>query len=294
MSNPEITVPVVLVFSGHDPSGGAGVQADIEAIISQGVHPATIITALTVQDTVNVKRFVATDPALVIEQARAILDDMPVSCIKIGMIGSVALVEVIHSILKDYPDIPVVLDPVLVAGGGGALANEAVAKAMVNLLLPLTTILTPNAFESRALAALAALPSDTNEERGQSLLSLGPEYVLLKGGDEPATVPGGKPSTEVENWLFFGNQQPRRFAYERLPGQFHGSGCTLASAIAGLIAQASNADYVNAIHEAQEYTNQALFHAAQIGKGQWIPHRLFWADSEEENGSEPLQAPRIH
>ncbi len=158
MSKSDLSVPVVLVFSGHDPSGGAGVQADIEAIISQGVHPATVITALTVQDTVDVKRFVPTDPSLVIEQARAVLEDMPVQCIKIGMIGSVALVEVIHSILKDYPDIPVVLDPVLIAGGGGALANEDVAKAMINLLLPLTTILTPNAYESRALVKVAHGP----------------------------------------------------------------------------------------------------------------------------------------
>lgn len=285
MSKSDLSVPVVLVFSGHDPSGGAGVQADIEAIISQGVHPATVITALTVQDTVDVKRFVPTDPSLVIEQARAVLEDMPVQCIKIGMIGSVELVEVIHSILKDYPDIPVILDPVLVAGGGGTLANEDVAKAMINLLLPLTTILTPNAYESRALVKLAHIPANDLDARGQALLDMGPEYVLLKGGDEQ--------STEVENWLFTRHQPPRKFTYERLPGEFHGSGCTLASAIAGLIAQASDADYVNAIHEAQEYTSHALFHAAQIGRGQWIPHRLFWADSEDE-GEESNATPRIH
>ena len=285
MSKSDLSVPVVLVFSGHDPSGGAGVQADIEAIISQGVHPATVITALTVQDTVDVKRFVPTDPSLVIEQARAVLEDMPVQCIKIGMIGSVELVEVIHSILKDYPDIPVILDPVLVAGGGGTLANEDVAKAMINLLLPLTTILTPNAYESRALVKLAHIPANDLDARGQALLDMGPEYVLLKGGDEQ--------STEVENWLFTRHQPPRKFTYERLPGEFHGSGCTLASAIAGLIAQATDADYVNAIHEAQEYTSHALFHAAQIGRGQWIPHRLFWADSEDE-GEESNAVPRIH
>lgn len=285
MSKSDLNVPVVLVFSGHDPSGGAGVQADIEAIISQGVHPATVITALTVQDTVDVKRFVPTDPSLVIEQARAVLEDMPVQCIKIGMIGSVELVEVIHSILRDYPDIPVVLDPVLIAGGGGSLANEDVAKAIINLLLPLTTILTPNAYESRTLVKLAHIPANDLDARGQALLDMGPEYVLLKGGDEQ--------STEVENWLFTRHQPPRKFTYERLPGEFHGSGCTLAAAIAGLIAQATDADYVNAIHEAQEYTSHALFHAAQIGRGQWIPHRLFWADSEDE-GDESNAAPRIH
>lgn len=285
MSKSDLSVPVVLVFSGHDPSGGAGIQADIEAIISQGVHPACVITALTVQDTVNVKRFVPTDPSLVIEQARAVLEDMPVQCFKIGMIGSVALVEVIHSILKDYPDIPVVLDPVLIAGGGGSLSNEDVAKAIINLLVPLTTILTPNAYESRELVKLASIAADELDARGQALLDLGAEYVLLKGADEQ--------STEVENWLFTRHQPPRKFSYERLPGEFHGSGCTLAAAIAGLIAQATDADYVNAIHEAQEYTSHALFHAAQIGRGQWIPHRLFWADSEDD-GEKSSAAPRIH
>lgn len=286
MNTTENNVPVVLVFSGHDPSGGAGVQADIEAIISQGVHPATVITALTVQDTINVKRFVATDPNLVIEQARAVLEDMPVSCIKIGMIGSVVLVEVIHSILRDYPDIPVVLDPVLVAGGGGSLADEAVARAMISLLLPLSTVLTPNAFESRILTELAGGDARTVESRGAALLESGADFVLLKGGDEPGV--------EVENWLFSRHQPPRKFSYERFPGEFHGSGCTLAAAIAGLIAQASDADIGNAIHEAQEYTSHALYHAAQIGHGQWIPHRLFWADSPDEGESDVEQVTRIH
>ncbi len=286
MNTTENNVPVVLVFSGHDPSGGAGVQADIEAIISQGVHPATVITALTVQDTVNVKRFVATDPNLVIEQARAVLEDMPVSCIKIGMIGSVVLVEVIHSILRDYPDIPVVLDPVLVAGGGGSLADEAVARAMISLLLPLCTVLTPNALEARVLAELAGGDARTVESRGEALLEAGADFVLLKGGDEPGV--------EVENWLFSRHQPPRKFSYERFPGEFHGSGCTLAAAIAGLIAQAGDADIGNAIHEAQEYTSHALYHAAQIGHGQWIPHRLFWADSPDEGEADSDQVTRIH
>ncbi|WP_407275072.1 hydroxymethylpyrimidine/phosphomethylpyrimidine kinase [Halothiobacillus sp. DCM-1] len=286
MNTTESNVPVVLVFSGHDPSGGAGVQADIEAIISQGVHPATVITALTVQDTVNVKRFVATDPNLVIEQARAVLEDMPVACIKIGMIGSVVLAEVIHSILRDYPQIPVVLDPVLVAGGGGALADEAVARAILTLLLPLTTVLTPNAFESRVLVELAGGDARSIESRGAALIELGAAFVLLKGGDEPGV--------EVENWLFSGHQPPRKFAYERFPGEFHGSGCTLAAAIAGLIAQSSEVDVVNAIHEAQEYTSHALYHAAQIGRGQWIPHRLFWADSPDEGEEDATPVTRIH
>ncbi|MFP4251362.1 MAG: bifunctional hydroxymethylpyrimidine kinase/phosphomethylpyrimidine kinase [Guyparkeria sp.] len=274
-------VPVVLAIAGHDPSGGAGIHADIEAIVSQGVHPATAITALTVQDTVNVHGFVASDPKLVIDQALAVLKDMPVGAIKIGMLGTVELVEAVATVLARYPDIPVVLDPVLVAGGGGSLAENAVAAAIVEHLFPRATIVTPNAHEARVLAPDAA----DREQRGQMLSALGAEYVLLKGGDEPGE--------KVENWLY-GVEPPRRFVYERLAGQFHGSGCTLSSAIAGLIAQGS--DPINAIHEGLEYTHQTLMHAAAIGRGQLIPHRLFWADDEggADMNDEPPGSSRVH
>jgi len=274
-------VPVVLAIAGHDPSGGAGIHADIEAIVSQGVHPATAITALTVQDTVNVHGFVACDPKLVIDQSLAVLKDMPVGAIKIGMLGSVELVEAVASVLARYPDIPVVLDPVLVAGGGGSLADNAVAAAIVEHLFPRATIVTPNAHEARVLAPDAS----TLDQRGQMLSALGAEYVLLKGGDEPGE--------KVENWLY-GVEPPRRFVYERLAGQFHGSGCTLSSAIAGLIAQGS--DPVNAVHEGLEYTHQTLMHAASIGRGQLIPHRLFWADDESgpDMSDEPPGSSRVH
>ena len=274
-------VPVVLAIAGHDPSGGAGIQADIEAIVSQGVHPATAITALTVQDTVNVHGFVTSDPKLVIDQCLAVLNDLPVGAIKIGMLGTVELVEAVAGVLARHPDIPVVLDPVLVAGGGGSLGDNAVAAAIAEHLFPRATVATPNAHEGRVLAPDAR----DLQERGAMLSALGAEYVLLKGGDEPGE--------KVENWLF-GVEPPRRFVYERLAGQFHGSGCTLSSAIAGLIAQGS--DPVNAIHEALEYTHQTLMYAAAIGRGQLVPHRMFWADDEGGNdmNDEPPGSSRVH
>ncbi len=279
--NDPLDVPVVLAIAGHDPSGGAGIQADIEAIVSQGAHPATAITALTVQDTIDVQRFVPSEPSLVIDQALTVLRDMPVGAIKIGMLGSVEMVEAVATVLSRHPDIPVVLDPVLVAGGGGALGDKAVAAAMVEHLFPRATIVTPNAHEARVLAPNAR---DT-QERGVTLASLGSEYVLLKGGDEPGE--------KVENWLF-GVDPPRRFVYERLPGAFHGSGCTLSSAIAGLIAQGS--EPVNAVHEGLEYTHQTLMYAAAIGRGQLIPHRLFWADEDpgSDMNDEPPGSSRVH
>ncbi|NNG12675.1 MAG: hydroxymethylpyrimidine/phosphomethylpyrimidine kinase, partial [Halobacteria archaeon] len=145
-------IPVVLVFAGHDPSGGAGIQADIEALASQGCHAATVITALTTQDTLDVSDFRPLEVADVITQARAVLEDMPVAVFKLGMLGSVENVEAVHTILTDYPEIPVVLDPVLASGRGTALADEELVEAMKALLLPLTTVLTPNSLEARALA----------------------------------------------------------------------------------------------------------------------------------------------
>jgi len=262
------TVPVVLVFAGTDPSGGAGVQADIETLSSMGCHAAPVITAVTVQDTVDVKRYESMDPSLVVEQARAILEDVPVASIKIGMIGSVEIVEVIHTILLDYPELPVVLDPVVASGGGSMLADDDILDAMVNLLFPYVTILTPNSQEARAFAQEA----DNLDACAQEILENGCEYVLITGTHENTPT--------VINNLYSEQQLVESFNWERLPYSFHGSGCTLAVAIAGLLAQ--GLDPSNAIYEAQEYTWEALSHGYRIGMGQSIPNRLFWAHGDDD------------
>ncbi|MEW6691362.1 MAG: hydroxymethylpyrimidine/phosphomethylpyrimidine kinase [Pseudomonadota bacterium] len=260
--------PVVLVFAGLDPTGGAGLSADIEAIISQGCHTAPIATALTVQDTRDVIRVGQVDALLVVEQARALLEDVPVAAIKLGMLGSAAMVEAIHSILRDYPHIPVVLDPVLRAGGGTELADEELIEAMRELLIPQTTILTPNSEEARRLAPDA----DNLHACALSLLEQGSEYVLITGTHEP--------TPEVENLLFGGHRLLETFSWPRLPESYHGSGCTLASAIAGLLAQGH--EPMTAIHQAQDYTWQTLEQAYRLGRGQMIPNRLFWGGGEDD------------
>ena len=237
-------IPVVMSFAGNDPTGGAGIQADIEAIASMGAQAAPVITALTVQDTQNVQRIVPTEPSLIVEQARAVLEDMPVAAFKIGLIGSVENIEVIHSILHDYPEIPVVLDPILRAGGGTHLSGDEIQAAMRELLFPLTTVLTPNSEEARALAAEA----DNLEACAQELLDGGCELVLITGTHEN--------SERVENHLYGNRRLLETFTWERLPHSYHGSGCTLASSIAGLLAQ--GLEPFTAIHEAQEYTWEAL------------------------------------
>lgn len=260
-------IPVVIAVSGSDPTGGAGIQADIEALVSMGCHTAPVVTALTVQDTQRFMGFEPVNPMVLIQQIRAILEDMEVAAFKLGMLGSVGIVEAVHTILKDYPRLPVVLDPVLHSGSGGAeLAAADVRAAMIELLFPLTTVLTPNSLEARLL-----VPDAGNLEAcAYNLMDLGVEFVLITGAHEN--------TPNVVNTLYGNGRFIDNFTWERLPGAYHGSGCTLAAAIAGLLAH--GADPVHAMREAQEYTWEALKQGYRIGMGQYLPNRLFWAAAE--------------
>lgn len=256
--------PTVLVFAGHDPGGGAGIAADIEAIRANGAHPATIITAQTVQDTRAVQRFIPADPLLLREQALLLLQDLDVRAIKIGMVGITTIVEAIHSVLSEYPDIPVIFDPVMAGGGGGLLMDNEVREAMIELLLPRCLLLTPNSIEARRLAQHEQL-----DVCGQHLLELGCRYVLIKGSHEA--------TANIVHTLYHGTAVPQRFESPRLPHSYHGSGCTLASNIATHIAQGE--PVVNAVQLAQQYTLRTLQHAYAAGHGQLIPQRFLHADN---------------
>ncbi|MGI8738302.1 MAG: bifunctional hydroxymethylpyrimidine kinase/phosphomethylpyrimidine kinase [Gammaproteobacteria bacterium] len=271
MADKQKQVPVVLALAGLDPTGGAGLQADIEAIASMGSHAAPVITAVTAQDTNNVIGFTPLEAGLVVQQARAVLEDIPVAAIKIGMTGSVEVIEAIHTLLNDYPGLPVVLDPVLVAGGGGALAERSAATAINTLLLPHATVVTPNRLEAYALAPEA----DTLDACAMALLAYGAKYVLITGGDSGAKTAAGPVTNPVVNMLYGNNRVLESYQWERLPATYHGSGCTLAAALAGLLAQGN--EPFTAIHKAQEYTWRALQNGYRIGRGQHIPHRFFWA-----------------
>jgi len=256
--------PVVLSFSGHDPSGGAGIQADIETLSSHHCHSISVITALTEQDSQNVKKMLPQLPENIISQANTLLADMQVAVIKIGLVGHFQTAQAIAQILQQHPTIPVVFDPVLAAGGGASLSDNALLEAINTLLLPHTTVLTPNTQEARALTGL----SET-QACGAALLEKGCDYVLITGADEPTAV--------IENHLFYEPQKTEIFRWDRLPYHYHGSGCTLASSIAGLMAQ--GLDTFSAITEAQDYTWNSLEAAYQIGKGQYKPQRFFWVEA---------------
>jgi hydroxymethylpyrimidine/phosphomethylpyrimidine kinase len=257
--------PVVLSFSGHDPSGGAGVQADIETLLSHRCHAASVITALTEQDSRNVKKLIPQCSEAIINQANTLLDDLPVKAFKIGLIGHHETAEAIHAILKQHPQIPVILDPVLAAGGGAELSTVKLIATIVDLLLPCTTVLTPNSEEARKLAGLVDL-----NDCGVELLKQGCDYVLITGSHEA--------TSSVNNRLFHDHRCWETYSWDRLPYSYHGSGCTLASAIAALIAHGLAP--IQAVMEAQEYTWNSLNNAYQPGKGQHMPNRFFWMDED--------------
>lgn len=252
--------PIVLCLSGHDPSGGAGIQADIEAILAQNCHAAPAVTALTVQNTIDVIDFKILDRVWVLSQANTILTDMPVSAIKLGMLGSIEMVDTIIEIIHKNTRLPIICDPILRAGGGGTLGKEDIAQALREKLMPLVTIMTPNLPEARILAEL---PEGSADECAEKLL-VHCKYLLIKGGHESASI--------ISNRLYSQKGEQHVFTSQRLPGSFHGSGCTLASALSARLALGE--ELVSAVETALNYTWRTLRDADILGHGQYIPRRL--------------------
>ena len=256
--------PCVLVFAGHDPSGGAGIQADIEAIAAQGAHALTVITALTVQDNDRVYAVHAVDARIILQQARALLAKIPVAAIKIGIVAhaenALVIAEFIHALLILQPDLPVVLDPVLGSGRGDALALGDVVAA-IQPLLKVASLITPNLPE--ALRLCPDLPE--GEAQALHLLQHRCQHVLIKGGHGSAV--------QVRNSWFngCGALQRQDWLWPRLTGEFHGSGCTLAASVAAQLAMGRNMR--DSLQIAQDFTQSSLQQAFAIADGQLIPQR---------------------
>jgi hydroxymethylpyrimidine/phosphomethylpyrimidine kinase len=256
--------PIVLAFAASDPTGGAGIQADLLTLASLGCHPLTVLTALTAQDTIGVHRVHAVQPDLVEEQARRALADIPVAAFKLGVLGSRENAAVVARILALHPSVPVVIDPVLASGRGDPLGDASTYE----LLLPRCTVLTPNSKEARALAGVE--PLDACAAR---LTGLGAKHVLITGTHEPGA--------QVTNTLYDAKGKVRADSWPRLPGEYHGSGCTLASAIAAFLARGLGV--VEAAREAQAYTWKTLEAGFKAGAGQLIPDRFFDARSVRDH-----------
>ena len=243
--------PNVLAFAASDPTGGAGMQADIRTLARLGCQPLSALTALTVQDTHGVHRLQALDAALVAEQAQCLLAELPVAAFKIGVVASAANAQAIAAILAAHPRVPVVLDPVLASGRGDPLAGAGVPAALLEHLLARTTVLTPNTLEAEALGGVAAC------------LARGCRYVLLTG------THAGTPA--VVNTLHDAKGVVREDRWPRLAASYHGSGCTLAAALAARLALGDAVPV--AARAAQEYTWRALERGFRPGNGQHLPRR---------------------
>lgn len=273
----QATPPIVLVFAATDPSGGAGLQADIMTLASMGCHALSVVTGITVQDTIGVNDVLAMDSEWVMEQARGVLEDMPVTAFKIGMTGSLDNIAAIAEVVGDYPDIPLILDPVLRSGRGDDLSTEDMIDALREMIVPQTTLITPNSAEARRLAA-----TDMDEEESLALdecavrlRDAGCEYVLITGTHEH--------TPQVINTLYGPEGPISAHHWERLAGSYHGSGCTLASAITASVAHGLS--IADAVKDAQAFTFESLKAAFRPGMGQFIPDRFFWArdESDEKN-----------
>lgn len=253
--------PSVLIFAGSDPSGGAGLQADIQAVSALGAHPLSVITALTVQDNDRVFNIHPVPAALVRQQAQALIDKVEIDAVKIGIVGNgmnaEAIADLLRAMKETRPDLPVVLDPVLASGHGDSLSEDNPAFAVATLL-PFATIVTPNLPEAAALCG-GDRRLDTQVEALQGFCP----NVLIKGGH--GTGP------DVVNRLFAADNQCA-WTWPRIDGGFHGTGCTLASAIAALLARGK--PLVEAVEEAQAYCNHTLQTAYAIADGQRIPNRF--------------------
>jgi len=252
--------PVVLVLAGHDPSGGAGIQADIETIAANGCHAVTIVTCMTTQNTSEFRQAIPVNPDIFNQQIEMILADMPVSACKIGLIADSANLAIVKRTLIALMDIPVVLDPVISAGTGTKIITDDVCAALQDKLLPFITVITPNSIEARALTGI-----DNLDAAAQDLLARGCQAVLITGTHEQ--------TDKVINTLYLRDEPPLKNEWERLPGNYHGSGCALSACIAALLAQGKTIG--EAATMAQKYTWHTLKHAMLLGKGQYHPDRFY-------------------
>jgi hydroxymethylpyrimidine/phosphomethylpyrimidine kinase len=246
----------VLILAGSDSGGGAGIQADIKTVTALGGYAATAVTAITVQNTLGVTGVHPIPVEVVEAQARAVLDDIGADALKTGMLGSVAMVEMVARVL-DSAQAPAVVDPVMIAKGGAALLEGAALSAVKALMVPRAALLTPNGPEAAALTGLAAETTDDLRRAGEALLAQGAAAVLMKGGHVPGERVIDLLMTPDGECAFEGPRLHTRHT--------HGTGCTLASACAAGIAQGMT--LTDAVARAWAYVHEAMLRAPGLGAG---------------------------
>lgn len=263
------TSPLILTFGATDPVGAAGIQADLATFAAMGCYGLSIITTILIGDTIRIKDSQIIDVDWVNEQARIILEDMPISAFKVGAVGSIAHISVIAEIVSDYPDILLILDPFI--SNMPALQGEEddYLIAMRELLIPQTTLMLVSAMEMGRLAETWREPilHDMYQSDAARIIEMGCEYLLV------TRLPSS--ASEIVNILFDETGIIRRDSWRRLPGSFIGAGSTLSAAICAMLANGLKIS--EAVCEAQEFTLTALARSQRLGMGKLVPDRYFWA-----------------
>jgi hydroxymethylpyrimidine/phosphomethylpyrimidine kinase len=247
-------VPAVLSIAGSDSGGGAGIQADLKAFARCGVHGLTAVTAITAQNTLGVEAVETISPETIVAQVGAVAEDIGVDAVKVGMLGTAETVDAVAEALGLVGDAPIVVDPVMVAESGAVLLDEEARAALIERLLPLATVVTPNIPEARALTG--AGEPESQDDLAREVLALGPRAVVVTGGHSERLVD-----------LFYDGRDSVEIAGERHPdGAAHGSGCTHSSALAAFLALGEPP--LEAARKAREVASAAVAHGLrELGAG---------------------------
>lgn len=245
-----------LTIAGSDSGGGAGIQADLKTFSANGVFGMSVITAVTAQNTQEVRCVQNIDPEIIKNQMEAVFDDLPVDAVKIGMLSNVEIIDVVSKTLQKYEPSHIVVDPVMVSKGGHRLLEENASAALIEKILPLATILTPNIPEAEVMIKQTIKNESDMEKACHSIHALGVQSVLLKGGHLK-----GEP-----NDLFFDGENFHWIKGKRIfTKNTHGTGCTLSAAIAAHLAK--GASLLQAVKRAKEYITVAIEHSLELGHG---------------------------
>jgi hydroxymethylpyrimidine/phosphomethylpyrimidine kinase len=269
------TSPLILTFGPTDPVGAVGIQADLASFAAMGCHGLSVITSLFIGDTARIEDTQIIDSDWVADQARVVLEDMPVAAFKVGAVGSIENVSAIAEIVSDYPDIPLIFDPFLSSLPDQGPDGEDMLMATRELLIPQTTVLVLSAVELARIAETWREPSeeDMMAVDAMRLIEMGCEYVFVTG--TPSDL------TDVANTLFDESGVIRHDNWQRISGSYSGAGGTLAATIAALLA--NGLDVPEAVFEAQEFTIASIANAQRLGMGKLVLDRYFWAREFDEN-----------
>lgn len=263
--------PICLTIAGSDSGGGAGIQADIKAMQANGAYAASVITAVTAQNTVAVESAFDLPLDLIAAQIDAVASDMEIAAVKTGMLSSAAIIGVVADGLRRHSLSPVIVDPVMISKSGFALLAEDAVDALVDEMLPLAHLVTPNAHEAERLSGIRVDSIDAAAEAARRIRRMGPTNVLVKGGH----IASGDEATDV---LFDGDDF-ELFRAERLDARnTHGTGCTYSSAIAANLAKGDTLSL--AISSAKRYVTEAIRHGLSVGAGHGPTDHFFFLDGK--------------